>query len=135
MGWTETLLAGMKLRTPGAAPEALAAAGERLGRPLPAELQELLRQFDGGAGTLGTRAFELWGVEKLVEQNLAEEIVQSAPGLLLIGSDGDAEALGFLPRLLHKPWGRISLMAAGAPDFEPLAASLADLLDAVARGR
>ena len=77
----------------------------------------------------------LWSLEELVDENIAQEVVAATPGLLLFGTDNGTEAFGHLGRYAQKPWGRISLMASGGNAFEPLAASLADLFDALAHGR
>ena len=49
-------------------------------------------------------------------------------------SDGGAEGYGYLPRLTRGKYGRISLLAAGAHEFESLGESLEELLEAVAAG-
>lgn len=136
MQWTQTLLAGMQLKTPGPDAKAIAEAEDDLNHPLPKELLELYKEFDGGTGRLGTREFALWSLEKLVDENIAAEVTANTPGLILIGTDTGTEAYGCLKkRYPSKPWGRISLMAAGGDEFEPLAVTLVDLLDAIRNGR
>ena len=136
MEWTQTLLAGMTLRTPGVSADLLAEAEEDLGQALPDELAKLYAQCDGGAGKLGAREFVWWSLDELVDENIAQEVTAVVPGLLLIGTDAGTEAVGFLEkRYPQKPWGRISLMAGSGDEFQPLAATLAELLDALSHGR
>lgn len=136
MEWTQTLLAGMSLRTPGVGAGALAEAAEDLGEALPDELAKLYAQFDGGTGKLGARDFVWWSLDELVDENIAQEVTAVVPGLLLLGTDAGTEGFGYLPkRYAQKPWGRISLMAGSGDEFQPLAATLPELLDALAHGR
>ena len=51
------------------------------------------------------------------------------------GTDGGAEGYGYLSRLRQSRYGRIPLIAAGAHEFESLADSLDDLLQALSEGR
>ena len=130
-----SMLSSFSLKVPGASEEDLAALAAALGATPPADLVRLLREFDGAAGRIGNRPLELWSARRIAAEMQEQDVSQAVPGLLLVGSDGGTEALGWLPRLPHKPWGRISLFAGSAREFEPLAASLADLLDALAHGR
>ena len=49
-----------------------------------------------------------------------------------LNTDGGAEGYGYLPRLKKGKYGRISLLAAGAHEFEGLADSFEGLLKALA---
>ena len=63
-------------------------------------------------------------------------MTSAVPGLVVFGNDGGAEGYGWLPRLQRGgKYGRISLLAAGAHEFEPLGNSLEELLQAIADGR
>ena len=116
------LLKDVALAADGAPAEALAG--------LPKDLAALLAERDGGQGTVGARArpLTLWSAAQIRSEAQAQEVSLAVPGLLLFGTDGGAEGYGYLPRLKSGRYGRISLLAAGAHEFEPLADSLADLL-------
>jgi cell wall assembly regulator SMI1 len=123
-------LPGMELAQHGASKEALdAIAG------LPKDLREFLAQHDGGSGKIGKRPLILWSAEQIGSEAQSQEVSLATPGLLLFGTDGGAEAYGYLARLRQGRYGRISLLAAGAHEFESLGESFADLLAALAAGR
>jgi len=104
---------------------------------LPADVKELLREHDGGEGTLGARKrpIQLWPLERIRAECEAQEVTRAVPGLVLFASDGGSEGHGWLPRLKKGKYGRISLLAAGAHEFEPLGDSLEELLQALAEDR
>jgi hypothetical protein len=123
-------LPGMKLAPRGATKEALdSIAG------LPADLRAFLERHDGGRGKVGTRPLILWNADQIARETQSQEVSLATPGLLLFGTDGGAEAYGHLARLRQKRYGRIPLIAAGAHEFESLADSFDDLLQALAEGR
>jgi hypothetical protein len=62
-------------------------------------------------------------------------VTRAVPGLVLFASDGGSEGYGFFPRLKRSKYGRISLLAAGAHEFEALADTLEELLRALADDR
>ncbi len=123
------LLKGLRLATDGAGAEALAG--------LPKDLAELLAERDGGKGTVGARGrpLTLWSAAQVASEAQAQEVSLATPGLLLFGTDGGAEGYGYLPRLKSGRYGRISLLAAGAHEFDPLGDSLLELLQQLAAGR
>ncbi len=123
-------LPGMQLAEAGAPKEALDAIPE-----LPAGLRAFLEQHDGGKGTVGKRPVVLWGAKQIAQEAQAQEVSLSTPGLLLFGTDGGAMGYGYFGRLRARRYGRIPLIAAGAHEFEGLADSLGDLLQALADGR
>ncbi len=123
-------LPGMKLAPQGASKEMLdAIAG------LPKDVREFLAQHDGGSGKIGKRPLILWSAEQIAVEAQSQEVALATPGLLLFGTDGGAEGYGYLARLRQGRYGRISLLAAGAHEFESVGDSLADLLGALAEGR
>lgn len=123
-------LPGMKLSPNGAPPAALdAIAG------LPPDLRAFLSRHDGGAGKVGNRPLILWSADQIAKEAQSQEVALSTPGLLLFGTDGGAEGYGVLPRLRGGRYGRISLLAAGAHEFESLGDSFDDLLAALEAGR
>lgn len=80
---------------PGASEAVIEAAVRALGRRLPAEYVEYLRQANGGEGFVGGRYVILWSIQDLAELNRAYEVETYAPGLLLFGSNGGGEAYAF----------------------------------------
>src|SRR4051812_30444850 len=121
----------MKLAPKGAPKEEL----DKL--PLPADVRAFLEKNDGGRGTVGARSrpLELWSAEQIAREADEQEVTRATPGLLLFGTDGGAEGYGYLARMQRGRYGRISLMAAGAHEFESLGDSLEELITALAQGR
>ena len=131
------LLADLRLAEEGASEDALAAAEEELECKLPQDVKALLREHDGGEGTLGPRKrpLQLWSLQRIRAECEAQEVTRAVPGLVLFASDGGSEGYGWLPRLKKGRYGRISLLAAGAHEFEPLGDSLEELLRALSEDR
>ena len=124
-------LTDMQLAPEGAAQEEL----ERL--PLPRDLRSFLEKHDGARGTVGLRKrpLVLWSAQQIATEADLQEVTLATPGLLLFGTDGGAEGYGYLPRMQRGRYGRISLMAAGAHEFESLGDSLEELVTALSQGR
>ena len=124
-------LSGMQLALEGAPAETLDALD------LPKDLRAFLQQHDGAQGTVGPRKrpLELWSAARIAREAEEQEVALSVPGLLLFGSDGGAEGYAYLPRMQRGKYGRISLMAAGAGEFESLGDSLDELVTALSQGR
>jgi hypothetical protein len=123
-------LPGMRLAAQGASEEALNAV------PLPPDLRAFLAEHDGGRGTIGKRPLRLWSAEQIAREAESQEVSLAVPALLLFGTDEGAEGYGYLDRSQRGGrYGRISLMAAGAHEFEPLADSFESLLAALSSGR
>src|SRR5947209_14361694 len=101
---------------------------------LPQDVRAFLEKHDGARGTLGARKrpLVLWSAEQIAREADEQEVTRATPGLVLFGSDGGAEGYGYLPRLRKGKYGRISLIAAGAHEFEGLADSFEGLLKAIA---
>lgn len=127
----------MQLSPQGAAEDQLAELERALGAPLPKDLRAFLAQHDGGRGTVGARKrpLVLWSAEQIGRAAQTEEVSLATPGLLLFGTDGGAEGYGHLPRLARGRYGRISLLAAGAHEFEGLADGFDELLRALGEDR
>jgi hypothetical protein len=123
-------LPDMQLAPQGAAKETLDAVPG-----LPPDLRTFLEQHDGGRGKVGTRPLILWSAEQIGREAQSQEVSLATPGLLLFGTDGGAEAYGYLSRLRERRYGRIPLIAAGVHEFEGIADSLQGLLQALAEGR
>jgi hypothetical protein len=123
-------LPGMQLAPKGASKEALDAI-----QGLPPDLRVFLQQHDGGRGKVANRPVILWSAEQIAREAQSQEVSLSTPGLLLFGTDGGAEGYGYLSRLRQRRYGRIPLIAAGPHEFEAMADSLRDLLQALGHGR
>src|SRR3954469_5132098 len=134
--WRE-LLRDATLAPRGATEEQFARAESEMDCKLPDDVKAVLREHDGGRGTLGPRKrpFELWSSVRIADECEAQEVTRAVPGLVLFGSDGGSEGYGWLPRLKTGKYGRISLLAAGAHEFEPLGDSLEELLRALSEDR
>ena len=126
------LLKDVRLAAGGAPAESVQALPS-----LPADLAALLSERDGGSGTLGDRKrpVTLWSVEQIAREAETQEVSLAVPGLCLFGTDGGSEGYGYLPRLKSGRYGRISLLAAGAHEFESLGDTFLDFLQQVAAGR
>jgi hypothetical protein len=139
----QKLLAKMVLAKDGATEESLAAAAggtpvaNTRGGSLPPDLRDFLEERDGGKGVVGDRSrpLILWSAAEIAREAEAQEVSLQTPGLVLFGTDGGAEGYGYLPRLKAGRYGRISLLAAGAHEFDSLGDSFTALLQALAAGR
>ena len=105
--------------------------------PLPDDVRAFLERHDGARGTVGRRKrpLVLWSAQQIATEADVQEVTLATPGLLLFGTDGGAEGYGYLPRMQRGRYGRISLMAAGAHEFESLGDSLEELVTALSQGR
>jgi hypothetical protein len=122
-------LEGMQLSPSPAKP------GELDALDLPQDLRAFLELHNGGLGTLGNRPLDLWTAKQIAQEAETQDVALAIPDLLLFGSDGGAEGYGYLRRLHHKRYGRISLLAAGAHEFEGLADTFPAFLKALQEGR
>jgi len=124
------ILADVRLAPKGATAEQIARAESEMDCKLPADVKALLREHDGGRGTLGSRKrpFELWSIERIADECEAQEVTRAVPGLVLFGSDGGSEGYGWL----GGKYGRVPVLAAGPHEFEGLGTSLVELLRALA---
>jgi hypothetical protein len=131
----DRLLRDVRLAGP-AGEDRIAQVEKEMDCTLPGDVKAFLREHDGGSGVLGPqkRPIELWSIERIRDECEAQEVTRATPGLVLFGSDGGAEGYGFLPRVRDRRYGRISLLAAGAHEFEGLANTFVDLIDALAAG-
>ena len=114
------------------------ASAEQLDKlSLPEDVRAFLEKHDGARGTVGprNRPLVLWSAGQIAREADEQEVTRATPGLLLFGSDGGAEGYGYLPRLQRGKYGRISLLAAGAHEFESLGDSFEELVRAIAEGR
>ncbi len=92
---------------------------------LPRDYADFLKTGDGGQGFIGNNTYLiLWRLEEILEFNIAYEVHEDAPSLLLIGSDGGGEAFAFDTH--SSPWPVVQIPFVGmnrelivilAPDF------------------
>jgi SMI1/KNR4 family protein SUKH-1 len=124
------LLADVRLAPKGATEPQIARVESEMDCKLPEDVKALLREHDGGRGTLGPRKqpFELWSIERIADECEAQEVTRAVPGLVLFASDGGAEGYG----VLDGKFGRVPLLAAGPHEFEPLGNTLVELLGGLA---
>src|SRR5437763_13994504 len=129
------LLADGRLVSEGATKAQIARAEAEMDCKLPEDVKALLREHDGGRGTLGHKQpFELWSIERIAEECEAQEVTRAVPGLVLFGSDGGSEGYGWLPDAPGEKYGRIPFLAAGPHEFEGLGNSFAALVSSLAAG-
>jgi hypothetical protein len=130
--WRE-VLSGVTLAPRGAAEEQIARAEADMDCKLPDDVKALLREHDGGRGTVGprNRPFELWSMVRIADECEAQEVTRAVPGLVLFGSDGGSEGYGWFPQAPGKKYGRVPILAAGPHEFEGLGDSFADLVRAL----
>jgi len=128
------LLPDLRLAPAGANADQIARAEADMDCKLPEDVKAVLREHDGGRGTLGPRKrpFELWSIERIADECEAQEVTRAVPGLVLFGSDGGSEGYGWFPQAPGNKYGRIPLLAAGPHEFEGLGDSFAELVRALA---
>ncbi len=92
---------------------------------LPSDYVDFLKTGNGGDGFIGDSTYLiLWRLEDIVKFNIAYEVHEYAPGLILIGSDGGGEAFAFDTNASPWPVARIpfvgmdrELIVVLAPNF------------------
>src|SRR3954462_10366625 len=124
------ILRDVTLAPRGANEEQIARAETEMDCKLPDDVKALLREHDGGRGTLGPRKrpFELWSIVRIAAEWEAQEGTRAVPGLVRFGSAGGSEGYGFYSQASGGKYGRVPLLAAGPHEFEGLADSFAGLL-------
>jgi hypothetical protein len=128
------LLRDVTLAPRGATEDRIARAESEMDCKLPEDVKSLLRENDGGRGTIGARRrpLELWSIERIADECEAQEVTRAVPGLVLFGSDGGSEGYGWIPDRSRNKYGRVPLLAAGPHEFEGVGDSLMALLGALA---
>lgn len=91
----------------GATADSISSAVASLGRHLPPDYVQFLKEHDGGEGFIGDNYLILWKIEELNPFNREYEVEQYAPGILLFGSDGGGEGYGFDTRDAAMPIIRV----------------------------
>jgi hypothetical protein len=79
---------------------------------LPRDYVDFLKTANGGEGFVGEHSYLiLWKLEQILEFNVAYEVHEYAPGLVLIGSDGGGEAFAFDTNV--SPWPVVQIPFVG----------------------
>jgi hypothetical protein len=73
---------------PPASPDSIARCQVELEFPLPDDYGQFLQRMNGGEGFIGEHYLSLSSVEQFVEDNTDTYYAESAPGVLVFGSDG-----------------------------------------------
>ncbi len=116
----EGLFGQMELAAP-AKREAVAELEARLDVKLPDDYKDFLMQSSGAEGPIGTESYlVLWPLDDIVDHNLGYKVAESAPNLLLFGSNGGGTAYAF-ERL--------------GSDIEVVSAELVDISEVTGRWR
>jgi cell wall assembly regulator SMI1 len=110
---------------PGASDSAIEQAETELGWKMPQDYRDFLLKKNGGEGLIGDNYLILWSAEDLAQFNKDYEVLEYAPGLILIGSDGGGEGFAFDVRekpapIVQVPFIGMALEYATviAPDFD-----------------
>ncbi|KAA5543862.1 SMI1/KNR4 family protein [Roseiconus nitratireducens] len=98
----------------GATTKEIAEVEAAIGSTFPNDYREFLIQFNGGEGYIGETYLFLWKAEELIELNYEYEVAQYCSNLLLIGSNGGGEAIGFATA--SKPWSIVKVPFVGMDD-------------------
>jgi SMI1 / KNR4 family (SUKH-1) len=105
-----------------------------LGGPLPQHYCEFLAHANGCEGVVGVSYVALWSVDQLAELNDAYSVNEFAPGLLLIGSDGDDTAYALDRRRDDAPVISVPFVGMSIAEVHQIGDDMVDLLAAVAAG-
>lgn len=107
----------------------LARAEASLGITLPADYRAIIKSSDGLEEMLPNAYLVLWPLEEVVDINDRDAygLLESLPGLLLIGGDGGGELLAFdtrtepasvvLVNAVSSSWAEVSRQADSLPDL------------------
>lgn len=113
----------------GASEDDLRDAITSIGRTLPVDYVQFLREHDGGEGFVGVDYLIIWRVKDLVRFNREYEVEKYAPGLLLFGSDGGGLAYGFDTRDPAMPVISVSFIGMGLDGVEIISRTFSDFLN------
>jgi len=100
---------------------------------LPIEYLEFLKTSNGGEGFIGRNYLVLDPIEKIVESNRNLNVEEYAPGLVVIGSDGGGEAIGFDRRGTAWPVVMVPLIPLDMKEAQVIAESFGSFLDKYSR--
>jgi hypothetical protein len=80
---------------PPASAEAIERLEKSLGKRLPRDFYDFLRLADGAEGFVGKNYLMFWSADEISKYNVAYQVDEYAPGLVLFGSDGGGEGYAF----------------------------------------
>jgi cell wall assembly regulator SMI1 len=112
----------------GASEDSLNALEIQTGLQLPIDYREFMARYDGGEGFIGKQYLILWKAENIVRYNFEYQVVEYAPGLLLIGSSGGGEAFGFDTRDNGLPIVQVSFIGLDLRYAQKVADNFCELL-------
>lgn len=96
---------------------------------MPTDYRDIIKSANGFEEVLPNAHLVLWTLEEVVDFNSNDSygLLESLPGLLLIGSDGGGELLAFdqrgesaevvLVNAVSSSWGEVSPQAESLPDL------------------
>lgn len=121
---------------PGASLAAIEAAERDLGARLPDDYKAFLGESDGLEGFTGPEGdyLMLYGTKELGEIHRGYEVVEFAPGLVLIGSNGGGDAFGFVHRGGKAVYVRLAFIPMDLREAEDMGGTLVELVQKL-RGR
>ena len=119
--------------SPPASPDQLTHFQLSSGINLPIEYLEFLKTSNGGEGFIGRNYLVLDPIEKIVESNRNLNVEEYAPGLVVIGSDGGGEAIGFDRRGTAWPVVMVPLIPLDMKEAQVIAESFGSFLDKYSR--
>jgi hypothetical protein len=74
------------------------------GITLPGDYRGFMELSNGGAGIVGSSNYLIiWPLDKLIQMNIAYQVKEYAPGLILFGSNGGGEGYAFDARTTAMP--------------------------------
>ena len=116
--------------------EDLAAAESSLGVVLPDDYRDLLKASDGLGEVMPAAYLQLWPLAEVVRVNRNDGygLAKSFPGLVLIGSDGGGELLGFDFRTSPARVVLLNAVSASWTEASEQAASLSTLMASLRAG-
>ncbi len=97
------------------------------------DYRAFMLQCNGGEGVIGQGYLALWTIEELADLNRDYEVEESAPGLVVFGSDGGGEAFAFDYRDEARNYVRVPFVGMSLELIVSLGSNLEEFFGAVAR--
>ena len=104
-----------------------------LGLSLPRDYLDFLRRHDGAGFFTKDHYVIIWKAEEVPRSNQDLNVETLAPGILLFGSNGAAEAFGFDMRQDGWPIVMVPMIGMSREDALPVAGRLNDILEQACR--
>ena len=67
---------------------------KRMGKELPKDYKDFIKETNGGIGEINDSYIELWSIEDIENNNINYAVEEFLPGVILIGSNGSGDAYG-----------------------------------------